>query len=216
MDNDDCCVVITCAGNAESGADDGPCHGIRCGPNAECRHEVFRGEQAETICVCKDGYTGDPDSRDGCSAHVQIEPSGHHFDPGSGHPGRGHPPKAACQVKNETYGVGAEWFDGCEYKCQCSEKFEILCQPRCKVLPPDADTDDARCELRRDPEDDCCSVMFCPDPDAIESDLLKPVGLPFEGCLFKNATYNQGERFYDGCEQQCQCMGYGDMVCVSR
>ena len=74
----------------------------------------------------------------------------------------------------------------------------------------------SRCELRVDAEDDCCSVMFCPDPDAKESDLLRPVSLPFEGCLFKNATYNQGERFYDGCEQQCQCMGYGDMVCVSR
>ena len=23
-------------------------------------------------------------------------------------------------------------------------------------------------------------------------------------------------RFYDGCEQQCKCVGYGDMVCLSR
>jgi hypothetical protein len=29
-------------------------------------------------------------------------------------------------------------------------------------------------------------------------------------------VFLQGERFYDGCEQQCQCMGYGDMVCLSR
>ena len=24
------------------------------------------------------------------------------------------------------------------------------------------------------------------------------------------------KRFYDGCEQQCKCVGYGDMVCLSR
>ena len=59
-------------------------------------------------------------------------------------------------------------------------------------------------------------VMFCPDPAGGAMDGLKPIGLPFDGCVFKNGSYNQGERFYDGCESQCQCMGYGDMVCLSR
>ena len=26
----------------------------------------------------------------------------------------------------------------------------------------------------------------------------------------------QGERFYDGCEKQCQCIGNGDIVCLAR
>lgn len=57
--------------------------------------------------------------------------------------------------------------------------------------------------------------MFCPDPNADER--LRPVEpMEFDGCLFKNSSYAQGERFYDGCEQQCQCMGYGDMVCLAR
>ena len=45
---------------------------LQCGPNAECRHEVFRGEGAgsETICVCKEGYSGDPDSQRGCNEHT--------------------------------------------------------------------------------------------------------------------------------------------------
>lgn len=55
--------------------------------------------------------------------------------------------------------------------------------------------------------------MYCPDPDDLN---LKPVPEPFEGCVLKNATYLQGQRFYDGCEQQCQCLGFGDMVCSSR
>ena len=38
-----------------------------------------------------------------------------------------------CQEEERTYGVGEEWFEGCEFRCQCSDKLEILCQPRCKV-----------------------------------------------------------------------------------
>lgn len=71
-----------------------------------------------------------------------------------------------------------------------------------------------KCELRPDRDDECCKVMYCPDPSAMDD--LKPVPEPFEGCVFKNATYEKGHRFYDGCEKQCQCMGFGDMVCLSR
>ena len=84
----------------------------------------------------------------------------------------------------------------------------------------------ADCELRPDSEDPCCQVMFCPDPDATprstasgapsagggsgrDPDLLRAVEpLPSpDGCVFKGESYAKGERFYDGCEQQCQCMG---------
>jgi len=237
VEGDECCVVVTCAdgsgsGGLPAGAGSGvvgsaglpggaggiggggsPCRGIKCGPNAECKHEVFRGESAETICVCKEGYTGDPDSAAGCALHLPHQGSG-------GQGGRGHPDFAGlpngCQVKNETYGVGQEWFDGCDYRCVCSEKIEILCQPRCKVLPEGATE---RCELRVDPDDSCCKVMHCPDPEAMDG-LKNPVAVqlssPFDGCLFKNKTYAKDERFYDGCEQQCKCVGYGDMVCLSR
>jgi hypothetical protein len=37
------------------------------------------------------------------------------------------------------YSAGATWYDGCEYRCQCSQKLEILCQPRYKfgeLSPP--------------------------------------------------------------------------------
>lgn len=208
VDDDDCCVVITCAGNAEGENPEGPCSGITCGQNAECRHEVFRGEQAaETICVCKDGFTGDPDSSVGCSTANRLG-----SNPSSASPGQ-NGTQAGCLEKGNFFTVGEEWADGCEYMCSCSEKLEVVCQPRCKPLP--AATEE-KCELRPDAEDECCKVMYCPDPSAIGDQDLKPVALPFDGCEFKNESYNQGERFYDGCEQQCQCMGYGDMVCLSR
>ena len=38
------------------------------------------------------------------------------------------------RAKNETYGVGEEWNDGCELKCVCNDKVEIVCQERCKVM----------------------------------------------------------------------------------
>ena len=84
-----------------------------------------------------------------------------------------------------------------------------------QVLP--AEELSEACELRTDPSDSCCQVMFCPDPNSSQPEQLQPVeALEFDGCLFKNSSYAQGERFYDGCEQQCQCMGYGDMVCLAR
>ena len=82
---------------------------------------------AETICVCKDGYTGDPDNLSlGCSEHSSSSFSNNantHGQSGANIQNIG-----GCQAKNETYTVGAEWFDGCDYRCICSEKKEILCQ----------------------------------------------------------------------------------------
>ncbi len=34
------------------------------------------------------------------------------------------------------YSAGATWYDGCEYRCQCSQKLEILCQPRYELCEP--------------------------------------------------------------------------------
>ena len=245
VDDEGCCAIVTCASEGiglendeyeyEYEEKEGPCANIKCGPNAECHHEVFRSDDQndpETICVCNEGFTGDPDSDQGCRPDSRLPLRG---EIGNNNEGVtdlfSHPvdltdffspeatlslhnanKKSGCEVNNQTHPAGAEWFDGCEYKCSCSEKREILCQPRCKAPPPPAETP-GKCELRTDPEDDCCKVMYCPSPD--DSD-LQPVGLPFDGCVFKNKTYELGQRFYDGCEQQCQCMGYGDMVCLSR
>ena len=86
LDDDKCCVVVTCAaGNAEQDDVGSPCHGIECGPNAECRHEVRPvngdteddlegGSQAATICVCRDGHTGDPDDLErGCAIDMRKD-----------------------------------------------------------------------------------------------------------------------------------------------
>ena len=82
--------------------------------------------------MCKDGYTGDPDNLNlGCAAHVTNSPAntGH----GIGLIFSEIHQRDGCQVKNETYAVGAEWFDGCEYRCICSGKKETLCQV-CKII----------------------------------------------------------------------------------
>lgn len=91
VDDDKCCVIVTCAGNAELDDEESPCHGIECGPNAECRHEVRTMDQdgggggggdqgastaAETICVCRDGHTGDPDDLSrGCVTNRGLDRS---------------------------------------------------------------------------------------------------------------------------------------------
>ena len=75
---------------------------------------MFRRDQSEateTICVCKEGFTGDPDSTEGCYENG-LKPIS----------------SLGCLVNNETYSVGQKWNDGCDYTCTCSEKLEILCQ----------------------------------------------------------------------------------------
>ena len=64
------------------------------------------------------GYTGDPDSDEGCYDHT-VGPDRVTISPRDG-----------CLVKNETYSVGQKWNDGCDYTCTCSLKLEILCQVR--------------------------------------------------------------------------------------
>lgn len=195
VDESNCCVLVHCAGTAQD--NDSPCQDTECGPNAECKHEILREEETETICVCTEGYTGDPDSEEGCSL-VSAPP-----EPASLAP--------VCIAQNKSYAPGQEWFDGCEYKCSCSPKLEILCESRCKIITENVDS---RCELKPDPDDSCCKTMVCPSVSN-NTNILQP-SLPFDGCVFKNNTYQQGERFYDGCDQQCQCMGFGDLVCLAR
>ena len=112
-------------------ADASPCsgNGGNCGPNAECKHEVSGGElSADTICVCKEGYTGDPDSPEGCSEH---DPA-HVARPG----GQGQLTARGCvtPANNRTYQVGEQWFDACDYSCVCGEEQEIICQVRARAL----------------------------------------------------------------------------------
>ena len=64
VDENHCCVLVVCQDESSSS----PCQDTECGPRAECRHEVGGdGMAPATICVCQEGFTGDPDSEDGCS-----------------------------------------------------------------------------------------------------------------------------------------------------
>ncbi|XP_065563841.1 uncharacterized protein LOC136029404 isoform X2 [Artemia franciscana] len=107
--------------------------------------------------------------------------------------------EGACTFKNETYARGENFFDGCEYTCECDQNSEILCKPRCAPLP---DTIEMGCTIAPDPFDDCCSMVSCNKDQ--------------DGCTFKGVTYRKGESFFDGCEQRCQCVGFGDVECTPR
>ena len=193
-DPEGCCVVVHCADTADT---DSPCQDTECGPNAECRHEVLRDTDTNTICVCREGYRGDPDSERGCEL-VSDSPQSQAVS-------------AGCVDRNQTYQPGQTWYDGCEYKCWCSDSKEILCEPRCKIITENVDSS---CELMLDPTDSCCQTMVCPEVwPGNNTNVLQP-SLPIDGCVFKNKTYQREATFEDGCERQCQCMGSGDLVCV--
>jgi hypothetical protein len=110
---------------------------------------VNRGEEADTLCVCRDGFTGNPDSEVGCSSRLTAATP---TSPASTNASNATSPssspsdvsttasvlsasEALCLTKNGSYSAGEEWFDGCELRCSCGDKGEILCQPRCRALP---------------------------------------------------------------------------------
>ena len=114
------------------------------------------------------------------------------------------PDTDACITPNATYQPGQTWYDGCDYTCSCNNK-EILCEPRCKIITENVA---AACQLKPDPADACCQTMVCPEDEAGAAQLsdasVRQPSLPSDGCQFKNSTYAREERWYDGCDQQCQ------------
>ena len=59
--------------------------------------------------------------------------------------------------------------------------------------------------------------MVCPTVEgASNASVRQQPSLPSDGCQHKNSSYARDERWYDGCEQQCQCMGFGDVFCLPR
>ena len=195
MDESGCCVLALCAAGTDE--DDDSCQDVECGPNAECKREVLR--DSDTICVCKEGYSGDPDSDKGCSLSADLNKPEN-------------VPEGACVTQNSTYQPGQTWFDGCDYKCSCNNG-EILCESRCKIVTENVDDS---CELKPDPEDECCQIMVCSSVEGTSNASVRQPSLPSDGCQHKNASYAKDERWYDGCEQQCQCMGFGDVFCLPR
>ena len=71
VDESGCCVLVLCAADTEED-ENSPCQDVVRGPNAECKREVFR-DSDNTICVCKEGFTGDPDSLQGCSQSSDLD-----------------------------------------------------------------------------------------------------------------------------------------------
>ena len=82
------------------------------------------------------GYTGDPDSDEGCYDHT-VGPDRVTISPRDG-----------CLVKNETYSVGQKWNDGCDYTCTCSLKLAILCQVRFIIVTNRGHPENASEDLR--------------------------------------------------------------------
>ena len=125
-----------------------------------CQQEILRGSETDTICVCEEGWEGDPDSEAGCA-----EPRA---APGSRDSA---PPPSHCHASNSSYAPGASWYNRCEYRYSCSTTLEILCEARYKIITENVESP---CRLVPDPEDYCCQAMLCPHRDSNTSHILQP------------------------------------------
>lgn len=72
------------------------------------------------------------------------------------------------------------------------------------------------CEYLPDPEDACCKLRKCNSTSEDAGDATRVSSMHTDGCKIGNITYAKQEKFYKGCENQCTCMGFGDISCVPR
>ncbi|XP_073999447.1 stranded at second transmembrane protein isoform X2 [Rhodnius prolixus] len=97
---------------------------------------------------------------------------------------------------------------GCEEVCSCV-KGKLDCKPRCTgaLVRPMMTPVDPHC-IYRPTEDKCCSTLVCSNTD-------NDAASEGRECVFKNATYNSGQTFYDECTSTCSCND-GEVSCKPR
>lgn len=67
-------------------------------------------------------------------------------------------PLEGCVHKNQTFQKGVMFNDGCEALCSCGDSGKVTCKSRC---PQVANNSSDQCVSVPDPNDPCCTVVFC-------------------------------------------------------
>ncbi|XP_063596478.1 uncharacterized protein LOC134773237 isoform X2 [Penaeus indicus] len=209
-ERDSCCVIVRCATNTSNVALTNlpyePCTNMVCGPNAECEADSMTSDDPAAggsnlsfaKCRCLPGYVGDASDLDiGCVLDPERK-------------------EGSCTFKNTTYRPGDVFYDECDYRCSCNNNNEIECEPRCEFPHEDGSETEPGCEYLPDPKDSCCKLRVCNSTSEAATDAARAPSLPSNGCTEGNITYAMNERYYNGCETQCTCMGFGDISCVPR
>ncbi|CAG7714174.1 unnamed protein product, partial [Allacma fusca] len=227
---DECCVLAACArSNNNNVAGEArvlkhnPCESAKCGPNSDCRYEVSPSgmqENQETLCVCKEGYVGDPyDEKMGCISGTSTTsaPAVAAAEAMKSTASPVTPKVEGCVFNNVSYEYGAEHLDGCSYRCHCETSGEFLCRPRCNFQRDEFKEIPTGCEIKKDPSDsECCEMLVCHGEPLESASRKETPEIPNDGCFYKNQTYAKDMKFFDGCEQQCMCLGKGDVSCKAR
>ncbi|MPC26355.1 putative epidermal cell surface receptor [Portunus trituberculatus] len=91
-----------------------------------------------------------------------------------------------------------------------------LPQPRCEFSHEDGTETEPGCKYITDPDDSCCRIRVCNSTSEAVTDDALASSLPSDGCTQGNVTYARHATFYNGCESQCVCIGFGDISCTPR
>ncbi|KAG7160158.1 epidermal cell surface receptor-like [Homarus americanus] len=195
-ERDECCVTVRCASDRREAYNQ--CTNVVCGQNAECISGTMASKDLRLsdidsdltlgYCRCLKGFT----------------------DPSAGHK------EGSCTFKNSTYRSGDVFHDECDYRCSCSNNSEIECEPRCEFPHEDGSQTEPGCEYIPDPKDHCCKLRVCNSTSEAATDAARAPSLPSDGCTEGNITYARDEKFYNGCETSCTCLGFGDVSCTPR
>ncbi|XP_078338507.1 uncharacterized protein LOC111134355 isoform X1 [Crassostrea virginica] len=139
-------------------------------------------------------------------------------------------PRQGCFYKNTIHKKGDRWQDGCDYICECMDDMtgRYRCTERCQKYPNLPNY----CQLVQDPNDQCCGVPYCGNPNNptplanipsqyqtmppttpmyVNPNQPSPIGgtnTPSTSngfCVYKGVYYKQGQSWQDGCDKICTC-----------
>ncbi|XP_060081054.1 uncharacterized protein LOC132560404 [Ylistrum balloti] len=142
-----------------------------------------------------------------------------------------------CIYNGVPYRQGQSWDVGCEKRCVCEDATTgiVNCDERCPTYPALHEG----CRLLTDPNDQCCQAPLCinPNPSNPYQVVTGPKGTFTGGtpinnpnqpgisinaqrntCVYHGKSYNQGDKWDDGCLYQCECLdsSTGRYKCTER
>ncbi|KAK3786239.1 hypothetical protein RRG08_064498 [Elysia crispata] len=124
------------------------------------------------------------------------------------------PARDKCLYKGALYSSGETWQDGCRFQCECTDPGIGLyqCTNRC----PKVAAVPQGCALVPDVINPCCQTVACsptPSPGSGGSTVEPPKA---DVCVYEQATYFEGQSWFDGCQKQCRCEQAGIYTCTDR
>ncbi|KAL4236283.1 hypothetical protein ACF0H5_004670 [Mactra antiquata] len=110
-----------------------------------------------------------------------------------------------CHYRGKVYHVNDTWDEGCDFKCTCID--DRTGRYRCQDICPTYLNVPKECKMVK-PDGECCSHPDCSGAHIHLSNFTSvnyTGSITLNNCYYNGQTYQQDEKWRDGCDYECQC-----------